>query len=124
MTIDPSLLKDRLRRDLDMFSVPDVHTGVGLPLSTEWYAVHIEMLRNSLVEPYHTSMRDEGFGGDVVVLPVIVVIDDAEGALVIFDPAADEFALAIRSPDPVPARGVELVACGIRGNPVDCFLAA
>jgi hypothetical protein len=80
-------------------------------------------MRQALVVPYATRVRDVGPEGELVILSGAVVADDGEGSLVIYDAASDEFVLAVRDGDSDPAPAVDIVSCGVRGTAVDCFLS-
>lgn len=113
----------RVAQDIAAYQVPTVHEGVGLPLGADWHHRQLAALKAALVAPYAAQMRDER-DGQLAVLSVQVVADDGEGTVVVFDPKADEFVLAVSDPDPVPSRNVNLVSCGVRGKVVGCFMSA
>lgn len=98
--------------------------AVGSELPASWFSEGLGAMRLALVEPYWTQMRDlDPATGELIVLSVVVVADD-DGSLVVFDPrTVSEFALAERDIDSDRIRGVDAVACGVRGDPVDCFLS-
>lgn len=114
---------DRVAQDIAAYQVPIVHEGVGVSLGAEWHHRQLAALKAALIAPYAAQMRDER-DGQLAVLSVQVVADDGEGAIVVFDPEADEFVLAVSDPDPVPSRNVNLVSCGVRGELVGCFMSA
>jgi hypothetical protein len=126
MEFDLARLAKDVSEELAAYVVPPRDpAAIGYPLPAEWYATELAAMRSSLIPPYWTEIRDIDPGsGELVILHVAVVADDAEGYLVAFDPLADgEFVLALRDRDPDRARGVDAVSCGVRGGAVGCFLS-
>ena len=125
MDIDLSDLAQRVSASVASYVVPERDPlAVGSELPASWFSDGLGTMRSALVEPFWTQMRDlDPATGELIVLPVVVVADD-DGSLVVFDPrTSDEFALAARDIDSDRTRGVDVVACGVRGDPVDCFLS-
>jgi hypothetical protein len=125
MELDLASLANDVSEDLASYVVPARDgSELGSPLPDEWYAAGLAAMRSSLVPPYWTKMRDmDPVSRGLVILDVAVVADDAEDSLVTFDPAAGEFVLASRDPDPDRTRAVDVVSCGVRGDAVGCFLS-
>ena len=126
MELDLTRLANDVSEELAAYVAPPRDAAaVGSPLPGQWYATELAAMRTSLVPPYWTKMRDINPGSQsLVILDVAVVADDAEGSLVAFDPlAGSEFVLALRDPDLDRARAVDVVSCGVRGDPVSCFLS-
>ena len=125
MDIDLAHLAQRVSNSLGSYAIPKRDPlAVGSELPASWFSEGLAAMRLALVEPYWTQMRDfDPATGELIVLSVVVVADD-DGSLVVFDPrTSSEFALAERDIDRDRARCVDVVACGVRGDPVDCFLS-
>lgn len=126
MEVDLAQLADDVRDGLAAYEIPERHPdALGTPLSPEWYKGRLAEMRAALVNPRWIRMRDQDAkSGLLVILDVVLVADDGDGSLVVFDPQADgEFALAVRDPDQVLSRGINVVSCGVRGDAVGCFLS-
>lgn len=121
-----SELRQKVQAELDDYEIPEPHPeAVGLPLPSSWFSGRLAEMRAALVMPHASKIRDCAEDtGELVIVDVAIVADDGQGTIVAYDPAADTYVLASIDPDPDKARGVDVVACGIRGTAVDCFLSA
>jgi hypothetical protein len=105
--------------EIDRFAPPQSHTDqLGTPLPKEWFEAGLLEMRAALVEPYSLELSDEHTRpGHRLIRTVVIVADDANTALLAFDPAPEgEFVLAWRHPN-----GFTL--SNIRGDAVGCFLS-
>lgn len=121
-----SELRQKVQAELNNYKTPEPHPEtVGLPLPPSWFSGRLAEMRAALVMPHASKIRDcvEGTG-ELVIVDVAIVADDGQGTIVAYDPAADTYVLATNYPDPDTTRDVNIVACGIRGTAVDCFLSA
>ncbi len=117
--IDLKPIADQVRDAVDGYVVSEHRPDqLGTPLPPEWFERGLIEMRAALVEPYWAEMRDyDAVSRAVVRRSVVVVADDGDGSLVMFDPGAGgDFALALRE-------GGGIVSCGVRGDAVGCFLA-
>ena len=123
MDIDLTKLGAEVADQLARFVAADRKGALGEELPKGWEENQLSDMQSALVPPYIARLRDCDAGGALVILLAAVVVDDAAGSLVLYDPSADEFVLAVRDLDPDRARAVDVVSCGVRGNAVDCFLS-
>jgi hypothetical protein len=103
--------------------LPQDAMGSALPQS--WFSERLIEMRAALVPPHDAKIRDgDDETGEVVIKDVIIVVDDGIWVIIAYDPKACTFILAAHDTDQDQVRGVDAVSVGIRGNAVDCFLAA
>ena len=126
MDVDLIDLANRVRRNLDGFVIPEPDpAALGSPLPKAWFEGRLAAMQQALVEPRWMQIRDsDALSNDLVILNVVLVAAEEDGTLVVFDTQGGEFILAQRDPDPDPIRAIDAVSCGVRGDAIDCFLAA
>jgi hypothetical protein len=115
----------RLRQDVEKeireYVYPRSEASVGLPWSEGQVWSGLEKMRRALVDPYWAEVQvretlEQINLGRASKITCAVVADDREGTLLVWDPAEDEFLLAMK------VEG-DLNSIGVRGDAVGCFLA-
>ena len=115
----------RLRRDVEKeireYVYPRSVASVGLPWNEGQVWSGLAKMRRALVDPYWAEVQvretlEEINLGRASKITCAVVADDREGTLLVWDPAEDEFLLAMK------VEG-DLNSIGVRGDAVGCFLA-
>jgi hypothetical protein len=114
-------LRSKVEREIDHY-VYEVHEGaLGTPWGEDKVSAELKKMRESLIEPYWTDVQFPvtEVGNQPALSNTrkcVVVADDGQGWLLLWDPIGPEFVLAWLS-DTLPR------TFGICGNAVECFLA-
>lgn len=117
----PADVTSLVERELATFRYDPPPPGSGLlgrPWSAERVARGVEDLRAALVPPRRATLLVRALGASVAERREAWVVAEAAGLVVVFDPAAREFALA------EPAEEGALADINVRGDLVGTFLAA
>lgn len=114
--MDPQLDLANLRRKIELeideyvYEVPK--GSIGNPWPLDKVEQELRTFRNALVDPYWIDVVDD----DKTRKPCVAVADDNKTYLLVFEPEAQKFMLAMR-------KGNDLISFGVDGDAVGCFLA-
>ena len=114
-------LRSKVEREIDQYVYEVPKVALGTPWSQEKVSAELQKMRESLIEPYWTDVQfpiaDMGIQPALSSIQrCVVVADDGDGWLLVWDPTGVQFALA-RLSEGLPR------TFGICGDAVGCFLA-
>jgi hypothetical protein len=119
--VDLSRLRQRVEKEIGTYVYDFPATAIGNPWTDADVQQGLATFRASLVEPYWTDVEIQDTF-EQVGMPegphrtCVVVADDGNAKLLLFDPTEESFVLAERG-------RTGLTTFGIRGDAVGCFLA-
>jgi hypothetical protein len=115
-------IKQRVIIAVETYLPPALSSStIGVPLSPRRIEEELNTMRNALVQPYWSVVElrdtyDQVRQAEGPNRQCVVVADDGQGTLLLFDPSQNDFALAT-------ATSTGLVTIGVRGDAVGCFMS-
>ena len=110
--MDLIALRQRVEREIDKYLYEVPEGSLGNSWTANKVEQHLRAFRSALVEPYWASIVDD----DKQAKRCVVIADEQKGTLLVFEPRAQKFMLAIQ-------KGSGLISFGVDGDAVGCFLA-
>ena len=105
-------LRQRVEREIAEYVSVVPEGSLGNPWPPAKVEKHLRAFRNALVEPYWSNIVDD----DRRTKRCVVIADEKRGTLLVFEPEAQKFMLAMQ-------KGSGLISFGVDGDAVGCFLA-
>jgi hypothetical protein len=113
--LDISGLRRQVEREIDEYVYQLPEGAIGNPWPAEKVEQRLRAFRSALVEPYWANVIDD----DKRTKRCIVIADEKRGTLLVFEPEAQKFMLAMQS----KLKEGGLISFGVDGDAVGCFLA-
>jgi hypothetical protein len=105
-------LRQQVEREIDEYVYLVPEGSVGSPWTAGKVEQHLRAFRSALVEPYWAQIIDD----DKQTKRCVVIADEKKGTLLVFEPEAQRFMLAMQKVS-------GLISFGVDGDAVGCFLA-
>lgn len=105
-------IRQQVEREIDEYAYAVPEESAGKAWSADKVGQNLRAFRSALVQPYWTQIVDD----DKQTKRCVVIADEKKGTLLVFEPDAQKFMLAMQKES-------GLISFGVDGDAVGCFLA-